>query len=160
MHWGCLWLSSSVTRWGNAWELPKAQAGLFPFYWQNHHIWLPHPCQTWLTLRTHKSISEEVLSLKCIRCINEKSFLFFFLFKCCKETVSHETAEPSNFNSICCSNLTSWTRLWYQYVILGNMAQSTDGTKKCFPTAAGKSTYFGILTAREHMISNCFFQKN
>lgn len=87
-------------------------------------------------------------------------FFSFFLFKWYKDTASYETAEPSNFSSMYCSNLTGWTRQWYQYVILGNTVQSTEGTKKCFPTAAGKrSTYFGILTAREHMISNCFFQK-
>lgn len=84
---------------------------------------------------------------------------FGVFFKQYEETVSHETAVPSNFNSIVFSQVEHDcdTSMWF----LGNMAQSTEGTKTCFPAAAGKrSTYFGILTAREHMISNCFFQKN
>lgn len=119
---------------------------------------VPHPCQTWLTLRTQKSTSDELFSPRDFRRIKTKEALGFF-FKQYEETVSHETAVPSNFNSTVFSQVEHdcYTSMWFS----GNMAQSTEGTKTCFPAAAGKrSTYFGILTAREHMISNCFFQKN
>lgn len=104
--------AEDVIHWGNVWELSRAQPGLFPFYQWKHHIWLPHPCQMWLALRTHKSTSEELFSPKYNQIYKmRQTFFYFFLFKWYKETVSHEAAKPSNVGSIYCSNLTGWKRL-------------------------------------------------
>lgn len=112
----------------------------FPLTDETPHL-VPHPCQTWLTLRTQKSTSEELFSPKDFRHIKREELSFFFpIFLnhtrrlCPMRQQYHQILAQY-------SVLTGWTWLWYQYVIFRKHGTKYRRDKNVFSYCCWQKEY-------------------